>query len=556
VELAVAGDVHVVAEAEPNFVFWRWEGTAVDGKKVADPNSPDTMVLVNWDDTLKAVFLPVRCSRDDLDPAPCRGSEGSTSQQWSFGDGAGARPEDLYEIDAVPCGGRAPLAGTGLKPLASALAEENQWWATDTLWSSDREGLLALPAVQCLLYVWPSMDTTTTIRVQCVWHAYDEDETGSPDSLTLLVPEDLNPPSLVQETALEQGWRHSTYVWTVSPSPKATSFLLRGRIVVDTLIIDTCPAGGVIHVDDDAPLDPGPNDITISDPLENGSLEHPFDSIQEGIDAVVEQGTVIVHAGRYTETIQLPAKDITVTAEWLADPTVLAPSILDADGSGPAVSFTSLEGVNCWLEGLTIVRGKSPTAAAILCEHANPVISHCLISGNMATAAGGAVIVCTDSNPRFINCTISGNRAGAGGAVLSFAESKAVMLNSIFWSNDGSALAVESGLAPQILYSDIEGGVLGLGILDLDPLFAEPGYWQDNGTPDLSDDTWFLGDYHLLSEQGRLDPKAGTWVLDPASSPCIDAGDPESFWYQEPEPHGEQINMGAYGGTSQTSRSP
>jgi hypothetical protein len=312
----------------------------------------------------------------------------------------------------------------------------------------------------------------------------------------------------------------------------------------------------IVHVDDDAPLDPGPNDITVSDPQENGTPEHPFDSIQEGIDAVTGEGTVIVHAGRYLETIQLPAKNITVTAEWLADSSVLSPSILDADGSGPAVSFTGLEGVNCQVEGLTIVGGKSPTAAAILCDHANPVISHCLISGNMAIAPDGAVVVCRDSNPRFINGTISGNRAGTGGAVLSFAESKAVVLNSIIWDNEGSAIAVESGLPPQVLYCDVEGGGSGLGVLDLDPLFAEPGYWQDNGTADPSDDTWVLGDYHVLSRQGRLDPKVGTWVVDPASSPCIDAGDPESFWQQEPRPHGDRINMGTYGGTSQASESP
>jgi hypothetical protein len=557
VELLVPGDVHVLAQADPNYYFWCWKGTAADSNEVRAVGDPKTTVFVNGDDTLMAAFLPVMDSRDDLDAAPCRGSESSTSQQWDFGDGAGEVPQDLYEIDGVPRNGRVPLPGTQLKPLASAQAQDNQWLATDTLWGSDRKGLLALPALQCLLHVWPSMDTTTTVRVQCVWHAYDENEPDSLDSFTPLILEDLNPPSLVQETVLEHGWRHTTYTWTVSPSPEATSFILRGRIVVDTLIIDTCTeeTRDVIHVDDDAPLDPGPNDITVSDPLENGTPEHPFDSIQEGIDAVAEQGTVIVHAGRYLETIQVPAKGITVTAEWLHEPDVLAASILDADRTGPAISFTGSKGANCRLDGLTIVGGKSPTAAAILCEHANPVISHCLISGNMATAPDGAVVVCRDSRAMFINCTISGNRAGAEGSVLSSAESKVVVLNSIIWDNDGSMLAVESGLPPQILCSDIEGGGPGLGILDLDPFFAEPGYWQDNGTPDPSDDTWVEGDYHLQSRQGRLDPKVGAWVLDPASSPCIDAGDPESFWYQEPEPHGDRINMGTYGGTWQASLS-
>jgi hypothetical protein len=557
VELLVPGDVHVLAQADPNYYFWCWKGTAADSNEVKAVGDPNTTVFVNGDDTLMAAFLPITDSRDDLDPAPCRGSERSTSQQWDFGDGASALPQDLYKIGGVPRNGRVPLPGTQIKPLASALAEENQWWATDMLWGSDRKGLLALPALQCLLYVWPSMDTTTTVRVQCVWHAYDENEPNSADSQPLLILEDLNPPSLVQDTVLEQGWHHTTYTWTVSPSPKATSFLLRGRIVVDTLIVDTCTeqTRAVIHVDDNAPLDPGPNDITVSDPLEDGTPEHPFDSIQEGINAVAEQGTVSVHAGRYLETIQLPAKNITVTAEWLADPSVLGASILDADGNGPAVSFAGLEAANCRIEGLTIIRGRSPTAAAILCEHASPVISHCLISGNMATAANGAVIVCRDSKARFINCTISGNRAGAGGAVLSFAESRAVVLNSIIWGNDGYALAVESGLPPQILYSDIERGGSGPGVLDLDPLFAEPGHWQDNGTPDPNDDTWVEGDYHLQSRQGRLDPKVGAWVLDPASSPCIDTGNPESPWYPEPQPNGDRVNLGAYGGTWQASLS-
>ena len=38
-------------------------------------------------------------------------------------------------------------------------------------------------------------------------------------------------------------------------------------------------------------------------------------------------------------------------------------------------------------------------------------------------------------------------------------------------------------------------------------------------------------------------------------SPCIDAGDPNSDWTAEPPPHGERINMGAFGGTIQASLS-
>ena len=57
------------------------------------------------------------------------------------------------------------------------------------------------------------------------------------------------------------------------------------------------------------------------------------------------------------------------------------------------------------------------------------------------------------------------------------------------------------------LRSDIEGGWLEEGYLDVDPLFAGPGYWDPNGTAEiLSDDIWVDGDYHLKSREGRWDP--------------------------------------------------
>jgi probable HAF family extracellular repeat protein len=55
----------------------------------------------------------------------------------------------------------------------------------------------------------------------------------------------------------------------------------------------------ILYVDDDAPNDPGPGDPSISDPLEDGSKAHPFDAIQEAIDAALCRDTVIVLDGTY-----------------------------------------------------------------------------------------------------------------------------------------------------------------------------------------------------------------------------------------------------------------
>lgn len=59
----------------------------------------------------------------------------------------------------------------------------------------------------------------------------------------------------------------------------------------------------------------------------------------------------------------------------------------------------------------------------------------------------------------------------------------------------------------------------------------------------------------MKSQAGRWDPNVQSWVQDDVTSPCIDAGDPNSDWSDEIWPHGKRINMGAYGGTTQTSMS-
>ena len=60
---------------------------------------------------------------------------------------------------------------------------------------------------------------------------------------------------------------------------------------------------------------------------------------------------------------------------------------------------------------------------------------------------------------------------------------------------------------------------------------------------------------HLQSQAGRWDTLLDKWVIDNTHSPCIDTGDPNSLMGDEPDPHGNRINMGAYGGTDQASMS-
>lgn len=109
-----------------------------------------------------------------------------------------------------------------------------------------------------------------------------------------------------------------------------------------------------------------------------------------------------------------------------------------------------------------------------------------------------------------------------------------------------------AGHAPTVVYSNIQGAWPGLGNIDVEPLFARPNSANNPLDPDA---IWLQADYHLLSETGRWNPPDLRWVADPLTSPCIDAGDPDSPWSGEPQAHGARLNLGAYGGTEQASGS-
>jgi len=197
-------------------------------------------------------------------------------------------------------------------------------------------------------------------------------------------------------------------------------------------------------------------------------------------------------------------------------------------------------------------------------------LTNCILSGNRGGHKGGAIYNERKSSTMLTNCTLTGNSGRAGGAIYNERWSSATLANSILGQNSaesGAQAELEEETTLEITYSYIEGGrtyihgphegfIWGVGNIETDPRFAESGHWDPNATPnDANDDFWVDGDYHLKSEGGRWDPTQGRWVGDNVMSPCIDAGDPMSPIGNEPFPNGGVINMGAYGGTAEASKS-
>jgi len=183
----------------------------------------------------------------------------------------------------------------------------------------------------------------------------------------------------------------------------------------------------VWYVDDDAPNDPGPCDNKISDPLEDGSYFHPYDKLQEGIDASSSGDTVLVIPGTYYEKeVTYRGKAISVRSDFDGDPWTedIAPylTIVDAQENGWVFIFNEYEYRDSSLKGFTIQNGyQGNSGGGIIC-HSSPLIEYNIICDNTtydygAGAQAGGIFCGGSSGPLIQYNEIRNNKcySGAGG---------------------------------------------------------------------------------------------------------------------------------------------
>lgn len=296
---------------------------------------------------------------------------------------------------------------------------------------------------------------------------------------------------------------------------------------------------------------------------EDGSPERPFNTIQEALDVATDRALIIVNGGIYHENIDFLGKCVSLSGINPNVPEQSAYPVISGGYAGPVVIFSGGEPPDCVMAHFVITQGKGELAGAIYCSDSRPCLQNCLIIGNRSTDPSSGTIYCIKSQPTFVNCTVADNVAGTSGASLYLCDSDPIVKNSIIWGNEPEAIRLEGISRPALAFSNIDCSysVDQAGNLSVDPLFAEPGFWVDPENPQVRvvksnpEAAWIVGDYHLSSRAGRWDMGLLRWIVDQDTSPGIDAGNPEVPTGLEPRPHGGVINLGAYGGTTEASKS-
>jgi hypothetical protein len=301
-------------------------------------------------------------------------------------------------------------------------------------------------------------------------------------------------------------------------------------------------------------------------PVFNLSTGQRFASIQTAINYAQSGQVILLSPGTYRENLILPNTPLTLRSANAQDSAVVSLTSLAWDKTSPVVTLSPGTALRS-LQGLTITGG----ADGVGCSGAKLQLSSCVITGHQDCG----IEVSDESTLGMDHCIVAGNAGtglrstpkttGRGQIKYSKVDlTQCTLVQNRGYGLEGDGITVASSILygngisvgdvqikgnnVQVTYSDVQGGLNGQGNLDADPMFVTAGTWTDPNA-------YVLGDFHLKSKAGHWNFRTCAWVLDDTTSPCIDSGDPNSpLGYEAQGRCGTVVDMGAYGGTMEASR--
>jgi hypothetical protein len=192
--------------------------------------------------------------------------------------------------------------------------------------------------------------------------------------------------------------------------------------------------------------------------ITNLSTGMTYGTIQAAIESADDGDEIVLPLGRYAgdgnRDLDFQGKAITVRSVDPGDPTVVAATVIDCEGTETdrhrGLRFFSGEGPDSVIAGLTITRGYAPlentgesersVGGGIACApEADPTVINCRIMGNIASgeyALGGGIY----GSPTLRDCVISGNivedrHYSRGGGIYCHWGSTPVFTNCVFTGN-------------------------------------------------------------------------------------------------------------------------
>ena len=223
----------------------------------------------------------------------------------------------------------------------------------------------------------------------------------------------------------------------------------------------------------------------ISDPAEDGTINHPFDAIQEGITNAVDGLTVLVLPGEYildgNFDLDPQGKAITIRSWnnassntnllWITETN----TVINSGGAGSVFLIESGETTNTVIKGFTLTTtlnccsdGDCDQEEAIVIIGSSPLIQDCLI-----TECELAAIVCSEgAEPIIENCEITKTKWG----IQAIDSTPLIVSNRIY--NIGNGIAGDAGVGIQVFGSSglivqdtVVANCLGRGlVVESDPL--------------------------------------------------------------------------------------